>query len=329
MKKIMILILVLLLLFFAVSGEKKEKADHETIIQAFKKGEFARALVLTEKKIKEQGLTMELARFKYDALVLMKRLDDALRFIDEAIKQKGESEELISAKYNIYMKQGKWPDALRTALRKEKIARKKSPWDCMNIMHVYLRMGSKADALDWLQEAVNRGFISYRLLAEKKYDLLKNEKRLYEIIKTIHVAIGLGNRSRNFQAKLLSGETFNLWSQRGKVVLVHFWATWCGGCRKDMPGIKKTYDMFKDKNFDIVGISLDTDEKSFKKYITKYKLDWKHVFSGKGWEDPTVIRYGINSVPSYWLVDKRGILRSFGLKGRELSKVVANLLNEK
>jgi hypothetical protein len=88
--------------------------------------------------------------------------------------------------------QGNLVDALKVAMKKDKISKSKSPWDCMNIMDVYLRLGSKNDALDWLQEAVSRGFISYRLLQDRKYALVEREPRFYEIIETIKVSIGLG-----------------------------------------------------------------------------------------------------------------------------------------
>lgn len=302
---------------------------YREIFQIYKQGDFTRVLEMTEKAMKSAGSTPQLMRWKYDALVNLKRYDTALAFIDDAIKQNGEQEEFISARYNIFMLQGNLLEALKAAKHKEKIAKKKSPWDCMNIMDVYLRMRSKEEALDWLQEAVNRGFISYRLLAGKKYALLKNEKRLYDIIEMIKVSIGLGNRARNFQATLVSGKSINLMQFKGEVVLVMFWATWCNACHKDMPRIKEIYDQFKDKGFEIIGISLDSNKAEMNKYNSKYKLDWQQVFSGKGWNDPTVIRYGVNSLPSFWLVDKKGILRSFGLKGKELNTAVSTLLAEK
>ncbi len=337
MKKITMVFMILLFLVFSMQAGEETKAGAKNkkppvvleIYKVYSQGDFDKVLEMTEKAMKTFGMTMELMHLKYDALIKLKRLDDALQFVENGIKKTGESEELVSARYNVLMLQKRFPDALHAALRKDKIAKQKSPWDCMNIMHVYLQMKSKAEAMDWLQEAVNRGFMSYRILIGPRYILLKNEKRFYEIIETIKVSIGLGNRARNFQAKLLSGEIFNLWRHKGKVILIKFWATWCEGCRKDMPRIKKTYDQFKDKGFEILAVSLDSDEKKMKAYIDKYKLDWKHACSKKVWEDPTVIRYGVNSLPSYWLVDKKGILRSFGLKDRELQKAIAALLAEK
>lgn len=330
-------LIVYMLLFLttvvaAAQGTKEsaQKPDEKMVYQEinvlFQQRKFSQVLNRIDGAMKQLGMTKRLMHMKYDVLTRMERYDDALRFLDDAIKKTGESEELVSARFNVLLKQGKLPEALTSALRKEKIAKKKSPWDCMNIADIYLRMGSKEEAMDWLLEAVNRGFISYRLLAGKRYESLKNEKRFYEIIKTIHVSIGLGSPARNFQAPMLDGKTFNLYRRKGKVVLLCFWATWCDACIKDLPELKKTYKVFKNLDFELVSISLDAGKKKLTRYIAKKQLDWTHIYSGKGWDDDTVITYGINSVPSYWLIDKNGVVRSFGLKGQELRKTIASLM---
>jgi peroxiredoxin len=250
-----------------------------------------------------------------------------LAFIDGEIKKSGETEELLAAKYSLLFIQGKLVDALKAAMKKDKIAKNKSPWDCMNIMHVYLRMGSKNEALDWLQEAVRRGFISYRLLQDKKYALLERDKRFYKIIQNIKVSIGLGYPAKNFTVKLLSGDHFTLKEQRGKIVLIYFWAYWCEPCKQEMPYLDKIYREFKDKGLEIIAISLDSSVKKTGEYIRQHKLKWKHSCSGKVWKDETVALYGVNTLPSLWVVDKNGILRSFDIKGKELRKVITTLFS--
>jgi thiol-disulfide isomerase/thioredoxin len=112
------------------------------------------------------------------------------------------------------------------------------------------------------------------------------------------------------------------------VVLVDFWATWCKSCREEMPLLKDYYKEFKAKGFEMIGISLDSSEEKLKEYIKQNNLEWRFSYSGKGWKDETVMRYGVNSIPSHWLIDKKGILRSFGLKGEKLRKAIALLLAE-
>jgi len=336
MKKTILLTAGILLLFFYVSaGLGQQKADvdsremYREIYRLYDQKEYDKALKMIEDALKDFGSSGELLQLKYNILMEGKKYDEALVFIDGEIKKSGELEELLSAKYNVLFVRGKWQEALEVAMRKDKVTEPKSPWDCINIMHVYIQMGSKADALDWLQEAVNRGFISYRILAEEKYGLLQHEKRFYEIIETIKMSIGLGRPARNFSVKFLSGEPFSLSQQRGKVVLIVFWATWCEPCREEIPVLKAYYDQFKDKGFEVIGISLDSSRERAKKYIRETKIEWKNACSEAVWDDPTVKRYGLNMIPSSWLVDKKGILRSVDLKGEELRRTIIFLLSEK
>ena len=327
MKKIIIgtLIFSLVLPFLAAD---QEDAVLKSIYRLYGMKKYDEALEQVEKAVKASGISKELLQIKYNILVKQEKYDEAVAFIDREIKRSGETEKLVSAKFKVLFRQGKLKEALAAAVRKYEIAENKTPWDCINIMHVHLRMGNKQEALDWLQEAVSRGFISYRILADKKYSSLAKEKRLYEIIESIKVAIGLGNPARNFSVKLLSGEEFILLRQRGKVVLVDFWASWCDPCRREMPNLKEYYREFKDRGFEIIGISLDSDVQKLKEYIRANNLEWKIACSTKVWKDDTAVRYGVNSIPSTWLIDKKGFLRSFGLKGEELRRTVATLLAE-
>ena len=333
MKKIIVITISIIVSFFllnlnAAETETSPKEWLQRIYKFYGQKQYLKALQATNQALKALGSSNELLQLKYNILITLKRYDRALAFIDEEIKKSGESEYLLSAKYNILFFKGNLTEALKVAIKKDKISKSKSPWDCMNIVHVYLRMGSKTDALDWLQEAVTRGFISYRLLQDKKYDLLKQEQRFYQIIETIKLSIGLGYPARLFKIKLLNGEDFVLANQRGKVVLIYFWATWCEPCIREMPLLNKLYHEFKDKGVEIVAISLDSDIKRTEEFASQNKLEWKHSCSGKVWKDDTVIRYGVNSLPSLWLVDKKGFLRSFDVKGDELAKVLNTLIAE-
>lgn len=329
MKKIIIVLLVVL--FLAVSMESAQEAGKQyrrDIFRLYEQGKYEEALQAVDKAIAASGMKIDLMRMKYNILVKLKKFDDALAVVDAEIKKSGETEELIAAKYNVYFRQGKLKEALETAKKKDKIAKVKSPWDCMTIMHVYLRMGEKQEALDWLQEAVSRGFISYRILMGKQYEILAKEKRFYEIIETIKVAIGLGKPARDFTVKLVSGGEYVLSARRGKVVLVNFWATWCDSCREEMPELNQYYAEFKDKGFEIIGISLDSNEGRLLDYMKRTGVQWNVAYSGDAWKDETVRLYGVNSIASHWLIDKKGVLRSFGLKGKDLRDAIDTLLKE-
>ncbi len=106
----------------------------------------------------------------------------------------------------------------------------------------------------------------------------------------------------------IDGSTVDVGKLRGKVVLIDFWATWCGPCMEEVPDVVDAYSALHGKGFDIVGISLDQD-KSAVESVTKDKgMVWPQYFDGKGWENKISSNYGITSIPCMWLVNKKGMI---------------------
>lgn len=93
---------------------------------------------------------------------------------------------------------------------------------------------------------------------------------------------------------------------RGKVVVLDFWATWCGPCIQSIPHLKSLYARYKPQGVEIVGISLDQDLRKLNVCIETNQIGWIITYSGKGWEDPTAGRYGISAIPSIWVIGKDG-----------------------
>ena len=135
----------------------------------------------------------------------------------------------------------------------------------------------------------------------------------------------IGEPAPDFQVTDLKGEEFSLEEYRGQVVLLDFWATWCGPCIAEMPKIKKTYEQYKDQKFQIIGISLDSSKEPLEAYIEKEGLGWVHY-----WDESREIRtlYGVWGIPSAFLIDGDGVIRKASLGGFDVETAVAELVKE-
>jgi len=135
-----------------------------------------------------------------------------------------------------------------------------------------------------------------------------------------------GRPALGFTAEDLSGNTISLSDYRGKVVLLDFWATWCGPCLSELPNVKRVYKKYRDEDFVVIGISLDSNREQFETFILKQGIEWPQIFDGKGWDNEVSQLYNIFSIPSTFLVDRDGIIRYTNLTGPNLERSVKALL---
>jgi len=144
-------------------------------------------------------------------------------------------------------------------------------------------------------------------------------------LKTIKTMAELKSKPLNLKFTAVDGREVDLEKMRGKVVLVDFWATWCGPCVAELPNVLKAYKELHPQGFEIIGISLDSDQSKLEKFVKDKGMDWPQFFDGKGWKNAISAGFDIHSIPAMWLVDQKGMVVDTAARGG-LADKVAKLL---
>ena len=173
---------------------------------------------------------------------------------------------------------------------------------------------------------------SAELLAQLKKEfpeskLVANVKKQEEV-KKIQDALALGTKFPDFNEKDLTGKPLSIANYKGKVVLIDFWATWCGPCVGELPNVLKTYAKHHSKGFEIIGISLDKDKDKLERFTKEKKMPWQQFFDGQVWQNKLSTKYGVNSIPATYLLDSEGKIIGKDLRGEELEAAVAKALGK-
>jgi len=256
---------------------------------------------------------------------------EALMMINEGLEKYPQWRlQLISVRMNVYDNLGRFAEAAADASERDRLDNNKKPRFAFDVAYEYLRLGDLDNTFIWLERSVDRGFQTYNIF--DKYDEfrpLRGDKRLEALIRRIKENAGIGKAIKPFTCLDLAGRKTSPAVYLGKVLLIDFWATWCPPCVKEIPVLKECYESYHGQGFEIIGISLDQDRAKLDAFMKEKQINWPVSCSLKGFVDDDIRQsYGVESIPSSWLVDKKGNLRHLGLRGDQLKQAVAELLKE-
>lgn len=145
------------------------------------------------------------------------------------------------------------------------------------------------------------------------------------------VPVGLepGQKFPDFSESDVAGNPLSVAGYHGKVVLIDFWATWCGPCRQELPNVISLYQKYHGQGFDVIGVSLDEDRNALNTFTQQNGMGWQQYFDGQGWKNKLAVNYGVNSIPMTYLLNREGIIIKKDVRGADLDAAVEHALAEK
>jgi len=205
-------------------------------------------------------------------------------------------------------------DAQMTSMQEEYISSHPASYISPYIIRS-ISFGKEADEMEELLAGLDE------ILAESL--ILKELWKRVEVLKSV----AIGQIAPDFTMNDTKGVPVALSSLRGNVLLVDFWAAWCGPCRRENPNVVEAYNRFHDKGFDILGVSLDDNKEDWLQAIEDDLLTWNHVSDLQGWSNAAAAQYGIQGIPANVLLDKEGKIIDKDLRGEDLQTRLAELLD--
>jgi len=191
---------------------------------------------------------------------------------------------------------------------------------------VYLQVLDNAEKAVALVKQLKRDFPETK--AGQGADQMLEALQKQEETKKVQRSLVEGSKFPDFDEKDVTGKPISVANYKGKVVLIDFWATWCGPCVAELPNVLKAYEKHHSKGFEIIGISLDQDQTKLTTFTKQKNMTWQQFFDGKGWGNKLAAKYGVNSIPATYLLDGDGKIIAKNLRGDDLEQAVAKALTK-
>jgi thiol-disulfide isomerase/thioredoxin len=142
----------------------------------------------------------------------------------------------------------------------------------------------------------------------------------------MRASLVVGAKFPDFSETDVAGKPMSIANDKGRVVLVDFWATWCAPCRAELPNVLAIYNKYHDQGFEIIGISLDQDQARLADFTKSMNMTWPQFFDGQGWQNKLAVKYGVEGIPATFLLDGEGKIIGKNLRGEDLRAAVAKAL---
>jgi len=254
---------------------------------------------------------------------------ETLARLDELIAIDGETQNLLEHRGYLLSQLGRHEEALTIAEKIEEIAERRTPWNQLRIAEALIALGRVEEAYPWIERAIReRRFRRVRAFDGTAYDVVRDDSRFRSLVEEATANIGLGTRAKDFTLRLLDGREITLSDLRGSVVLLDFWSVDCPPCVREIPTLKELHEELHEDGFVILGVNLDEDIGRVAAFVAERDMAWPMACSGKGRDDETSLLYDVQARPSMWLIDKRGVVRFFDVRGKELGEAIRELLAE-